>query len=190
MSGCGCKICKSGLGELANELILDGEQPKSVLNELKNQGVIASVKLLKKHLSAYGIPYPDEQINDDDITCKPVTVDLNKIDFSQYNFDDTDPEAFIALVQKITMQVFLNQSKITLQSQQDVIDGLSPDVPKEVLQNLSLAYQMLEKSTAMGVRINQNVAIKVVESMGLTVQNQAFYLPSTNVQDNTESETD
>lgn len=189
MSGCGCKICKSGLGEFTNELILDGEQPKSVLNKLKNRGVIASVKLLKKHLAAYEIPYPDEQTNDDDITCKPVTVDLNKIDFSQYNFDDTDPETFIALVQKITMQVFLNQSKITLQSQQDVIDGLSPDVPKEILQNLSLAYQMLEKSTAMNVRINQNVAIKVVESMGLTIQNQAFYLPN-NVENQPEPETD
>ena len=76
-----------------------------------------------------------------------------------------------------------------MQSQQDVIDGLSPDVPKEVLRNLAIAYGILDKSTAMGVRINQNVAIKVVESMGLTVQNQAFYLPK-NVPNKTDSETD
>ena len=68
MSGCGCKICKADLGEFTNELILNGEPPNKVLAELKKQGLIASKKLLKKHLSAFGIHYPDEQIIDDDIT--------------------------------------------------------------------------------------------------------------------------
>jgi len=190
MIGCGCKICKAGLGEFVNENILAGESPLTILQDLENQGLTVDKKLLKKHLAAFEIDYPSEEWDSIEIDCQPITIDLNEIDFSEYNFDINQPESVIAYVQNLNLKVYLNQTKITLQMQQNVIDGKAPNVPTEVLRNLAIAYQILDKSTAMGVRVNQQQAIKVVESMGLTVQNQAFYLPSTNVQNNSESETD
>lgn len=186
MNGCGCKICKAGLGEFTNELILTGEAPKSVIEALQKQGVIVSKKLLKKHLAAFEISYPDEPIDELDI-CEPVRIDLNEVDFSEYNFDINQPETVIAYLQKLNLKVYLNQLRITLQEQQNVIDGQAPNVPKETMQNLAVAYQILDKSSAMGIRVNQQEAIKIVEAMGLTIQNQAYYLPN-NVQDTTESE--
>lgn len=189
MSGCGCKICKANLEKFTNELILTGEPPNKVLTELKNQGLTVSKKLLKKHLAAFEIEYPNEQFTEEIQECKPVTIQLNDVDFSEYSFDINQPESVIAYLQKLNLKVYLNQMRITLQMQQDVIDGKAPSVPTEVLRNLAIAYEILNKSTGMNVRVNQQEAIKVIEAMGLTVQNQSFYLPK-NVQNNSDSETD
>lgn len=188
MSGCGCKICKANLGEFTNELILTGEPPNEVLAELKNQGLTVTKKLLKKHLAAFEIDYPSEQFTDEIQECKAVTIELNDVDFSEYNFDINQPESVIAYLQKLNLKVYLNQMRITLQVQQDVIDGKAPNVPTEVLRNLAIAYEILNKSTGINVRVNQSEAIKIVEAMGLTIQNQAFYLTN-NVENNPNSET-
>ncbi len=185
-TGCGCKICKAYLGEYTNQLIFDGISPKNVLEMLLKRGIKTNEKLLKKHLSAFQIPYPESEI--EVIDCEPVTVDLNKIDFSEYNFDPNNIESIIGYLQKINLKIYLNQTKITIQAQQDVIDGKSPDMPREIMQNLAVAFQILDKSTGMSTHVNQQEAIKIVESMGLMVQRPSqFYLP--NVQDITDSET-
>jgi len=185
-TGCGCKICKANLGEYTNQLIFDGISPKNVLEMLLKRRVKTSEQLLKKHLSAFQIPYP-ESVNEI-IDCEPVTVDLNKIDFSDYDFDPNDIESIVRYLQKINLKIYLNQSKITLQAQEDVINGKSPDVPKEILQNLAVAFQILDKSTGISTHINQQEAIKVVEAMGLLIQkpNQTYI---SYVQNSTESET-
>ena len=189
MVGCGCKICKANLGEFTNELILTGEPPNKVLTELENQGLTVSKKLLKKHLAAFEIEYPNEQFNDEILECKPVTINLNEIDFTEYNFDINQPESVIAYLQKLNLKVYLNQMRITLQMQQDVIDGKIPSVPSEVLRNLAVAFQILDKSTAMAIRVNQSEAIKTVESMGFTIADKNYLLPS-NVPSKTDTETD
>lgn len=188
MIGCGCKICKAGLGELANRMILEGEPPSSVIAELENQGLSVTKKLLKKHLAAFDIEYPSEQNFDELIECKPVTIELNDIDFEEYNFDINHPESVIGYLQKLNLKVYLNQLKITLQAQKDVIDGKVPDVPTEVLRNLATAFQILDKSSAMSVRINQAEAIKTVESMGFTITDKNYLLPP-NVHNKTNTET-
>lgn len=187
-TGCGCKICKASLGEYTNQLIIDGVSPKDVLEILQNRGVKTTDKLLKKHLSAYEIPYPETE-NSEITHCEPVKVDLNKIDFSEYNFDVNNIESIIGYLQKINLKIYLNQSKITLQAQQDVIDGKSPDVPKEILQNLAVAFQILDKSTGLSTHVNQQEAIKVVEAMGLLVQRQSSFLLPSHVTNTTQSET-
>jgi branched-subunit amino acid aminotransferase/4-amino-4-deoxychorismate lyase len=186
-SGCGCKICKAELGDYTNGLINDGVTPNDVLKILQNKGLTVSEKLLKKHLSAFGIPYPENE--DDLIECEPVTVELNKIDFSEYAFDDTNPEEIIAFLQKVNLKIYLNQSRIALQMQQNVIDGKSPDIPSDTFKNLAVAWQILEKSTALNIRVNQQEAIKIVESMGLTIQSPIYLPNNQNVQTNTQSET-
>jgi hypothetical protein len=177
--GCGCKICKANLGEYVNELItVESVSPKEVLKILQDENVTVSEKLLKKHLSAFGIPYP-ENMKDDVISCEPVKVDLNKIDFSEYDFDADKPESIIAYLQKINLKIYLNQTKITIQAQQDVIDGKCPDMPREIMQNLAVAFQILDKSTGLSTHVNQQEAIKTVESMGLIIQTPTtFYLNS------------
>lgn len=182
MIGCGCKICKAGLGEFTNRLILEGESPKSVLAELKKQGVTVTIKLLKRHLAAFEIDYPAEQFpsesSSNGLVHQPVTIELNDIDFSEYNFDINQPESVIAYLQKLNLKVYLNQIRITLQVQQDVIDGKALDVPHDVLKNLAIAYEILNKSTGMNVRINQQEAIRVVEAMGFIISNKNYLFPS------------
>lgn len=169
MTGCGCKICKAGLGEFVNENILAGESPMNVIAELEEQGLKVTKKLLKKHLSAFDIEYPSDNWDSIEIDCKPVTVDLNAVDFSEYSFNISDPDSVIIYLQKLNLKVYLNQMKITLQMQQAVIDGKAPEVPTEVLRNLATAYQILDKSTAMSTRINQAEAIRVVEALGIPI---------------------
>lgn len=181
--GCGCKICKGGLGEFTNELVLNGESPKSVLKKLQNKGIKTTEKLVRKHLSAYQLTF--FEVVETELVTEPIKVDLNKIDFSEYNFDGNNIESIIAYLQKINLKIYLNQSKITLQAQKDVIDGKCPDMPKEVLQNQAIAFQILDKSTGMSIHINQQEAIKTVEAMGLSIQSQPIYLPS-----NAENSTD
>jgi len=185
-TGCGCKICKANLGEYSNQLILDGISPKEVLKLLQNRGIKTSEKLLRKHMSAFQIPYPETDT--EIIECEPVTVDLNKIDFSQYDFDTNNIESIIAYLQKINLKIYLNQTRITLKAQQDVIDGKSPDMPKEIMQNLAVAFQILDKSTGISTHINQQEAIKVCESLGLIVQRPTqFYLPDAQNKTNSEA---
>lgn len=187
--GCGCKICKAELGEYTNQLINDGVSPKEVIKILlKESKLKITESLLKKHLSAFSIPYPDLD-NDEKIKSKPVNVDLNKIDFSEYDFDITNPESIVTYLQKINLKIYLHQAKITLQVQKNVIAGEHPDMPKEVMQNLALAYQILEKSAGLGIRINQQEAIKLVESMGFILQSPNTILIPSNVQNKAESET-
>lgn len=186
--GCGCKICKANLGEYVNELItVERVPPKEVINILQNENVKVTEKLLKKHLSAYSIPYP-ENMKDETIICEPITVDLNKIDFSQYDFDANNIESIVSFLQKINLKILLNQQLITLKAQQDVIDGKCPDVPKAVLDNFAIAYQIFERSTAVNVRINQQQAIKTVTDMGLLVQQPTQFYISSDVQNTTDRE--
>lgn len=189
MGGCGCKICKAGLGELTNRLILEGESPIAVLQELEKQGVNASKKLLKKHLAAFEIDYPEEQYYEGIAECEPVTIELNDIDFSEYEFALDNPGSVITYLQKLNLKVYLNQMRITLQAQQDVIDGKAPSVPAQILRNLAIAYGILDKSTAMSTQINQQQALKIVEAMGFDISNSSYLLPE-NVSNKTDTETD
>lgn len=167
-TGCGCKVCKQGLGDTVNEMIQGQIEPFAVLKFLDAKGCKVSEKLLKKHLSAFSIPFPENETNFD-TTLEPVPNNLVDIDFSEYKIDLSNPELALELLQKITLKVFLNQSRITLQAQHNVINGITPDIPKEILRNQATALDMLDKCTGLGVTVNQQQAIKTVENMGLTI---------------------
>jgi hypothetical protein len=167
-TGCGCKICKQELGDTVNEMIQGQIEPIAVLKFLDAKGCKVSEKLLKKHLSAFSIPFPENETKFD-TQLEPVPNNLVDINFSEYKIDLSNPEIALELLQKITLKVFLNQSRITLQAQQNVIDGITPDIPKEILRNQATALDMLDKCTGLGVTVNQQQAIKTVENMGLTI---------------------
>jgi len=168
--GCGCKLCKQGLGDTVNDMIQGQIEPIAVLKFLDTKGCKVSEKLLKKHLSAFSIPFPENETQFNS-TLEPIPNNLVEIDFSEYKIDLSNPEIAIELLQRITLKVFLNQSRITLQAQQKVLNGEVPDMPKETLRNHALALDMLDKCTGLGVTVNQQKAIQTVESMGLTIQN-------------------
>ncbi|MEO1433572.1 MAG: hypothetical protein AAFS12_05400 [Cyanobacteria bacterium J06632_19] len=189
MKGCGCKICNADLGDFTNDLVIAGESLKSVINSLKEQGLNVSIKLLKKHLNAFEIEYVDEKTIAQIEDCQPITIDLNQIDFSKYNFDVNQPETVIAYLQKLNLKVYLNQLQIVLQLQQNMIDGKSPEVPTDVLKNLAVAFQIFEKSTAMGILVNQKEAIRIVENLGLNVEPMLQLPPQNNVSNTPDSET-
>jgi hypothetical protein len=166
--GCGCKVCKQGLGDTVNEMIQGQIEPIAVLKFLDAKGCKISEKLLKKHLSAYSIPFPENETKFD-TTLEPIPNNLVDINFSEYKIDLTNPEIALELLQKITLKVFLNQSRITLQAQQNVINGITPDIPKEILRNQATALDMLDKCTGLSITVNQAQAIKTVEAMGLEI---------------------
>ena len=166
--GCGCKLCKQGLGDTVNEMIQGQIEPIAVLKFLDAKGCKVSEKLLIKHLSAFSIVFPENKTKFDS-TLEPIPNNLVEIDFSEYKIDLSNPEIALELLQRITLKVFLNQSRITLQAQQKVIDGLVADMPKETLRNHALALDMLDKCTGLGMTVNQAQAIKTVEAMGLII---------------------
>ena len=167
--GCGCKVCKQGLGDTVNEMIQNQIEPIAVLKFLDSKGCKVSDKLLRKHLSAFSIHYPEKERDFDKIVLEPIPNNLTNINFDEYKIDLSNPEIALELLQKITLKVFLNQSRITLQAQQKVLNGEAPDMPKETLRNHALALDMLDKCTGLSVTVNQAQAIKTVEAMGLEI---------------------
>lgn len=165
--GCGCKVCKAGLGDKINEMIQNQIEPVAVLKFLNSKGCKVSEKVLKMHLSAFSIPFPENQTQFD-TELEPVPNNLIDIDFSQYKVDLSNPEIALELLQKITLKVFLNQARITMQAQQKIIDGVAPDMPKDTMRNYSIALDALDKTSAINLMVNQAQAIKTVEAMGLT----------------------
>jgi hypothetical protein len=176
--GCGCKICKAGLGDTINEMIQNQIEPVAVLKFLESKGCKATDKLIRKHLSAFSIHYPENE-TEFETALEPIPNNLTDIDFSQYKIDLSNPEITIELLQKITLKVFFNQSRITLKAQQKVLDGEAPDMPKDTMRNQALALDMLDKTSAISMMVNQAQAIKTVESMGLSIN----LPPLENVQD-------
>lgn len=168
--GCGCKICKAGLGDSVNEMIQNQIEPIAVLRFLDSKGCKVSEKLLRKHLTAFSIVFPDVTVSFES-TLEPIPNNLIEIDFSQYKVDLNNPEIALDLLQRIALKVFLNQSRITLEAQRKIIEGIAPDMPKDTLKNQAVALDMLDKCTGLGVTVNQQKAIQTVESMGLTIQN-------------------
>lgn len=172
ISSCGCKICKAGLGEYANQLVSDGLSLNQALIELENRGTKTAERTLKRHLSAFSVEIV--HVIDDDIELTPVDVNLNDIDFSEYNFDINDIYSFGSYLQKINTKIFLNQSKITLQAQQDAISGKSSGVPKEVIQNQLLAYQLFERSSGWNLHVDKSAAIQSIQKIGLEIQETKY----------------
>ena len=166
--GCGCKVCKQGLGDTVNEMILNQIEPIAVLRFLDSKGCKVSEKLLRKHLTAFSIIFPESETNFE-TELEPVPNNLTNINFDEYKIDLSNPEIALELLQRITLKVFLNQSRITLQAQQKVINGEAPDMPKDTLRNHTLALDMLDRCTGLSVTVNQSQAIKTVEGMGLII---------------------
>ena len=166
--GCGCKVCKVGLGDTVNEMITNQIEPIAVLRFLDSKGCKVSEKLLRKHLTTFSIIFPESETNFES-ELEPVPNNLTNINFDEYKIDLSNPEIALELLQRITLKVFLNQSRITLQAQQKVINGEAPDMPKDTLRNHALALDMLDKCTGLSVTVNQSQAIKTVEGMGLII---------------------
>ncbi|MEG5067144.1 hypothetical protein QUB33_26430 [Microcoleus sp. B3-A4] len=142
-------------------------EPVAVLKFLNSKGCKVSEKVLRMHLSAFSIPFPENETQFD-TELEPVPNNLIDIDFSQYKVDLTNPEIALELLQKITLKVFLNQARITMQAQQKIIDGVAPDMPKDTMRNYSIALDALDRTSAINLMVNQAQAIKTVEAMGLT----------------------
>jgi len=169
--GCGCKICKAGFGDTVNEMIFGQIEPVAVLRFLDSKGCKVSDKLLRKHLSAFSIHYPEKEKELNRLVLKPVPNNVTDINFDEYKIDLSNPEITLELLQKITLKVFVNQSRITLEAQRKVIEGEALDMPKETMRNYATALDMLDKCTGLSVTVNQQKAIQTVEAMGLTIQN-------------------
>lgn len=168
--GCGCKVCKTGLGDTVNEMIQNQIEPIAVLRFLDSKGCKISEKLLRKHLTAFSIQYPEKEKEKElnRLVLKPVPNNVTDINFDEYKIDLSNPEITLELLQKVTLKVFLNQARITLEAQRKMIEGESLDMPKETMKNYATALDMLDKCTGLSMTVNQAQAIKTVEAMGLT----------------------
>lgn len=149
-------------------MIINQIEPIAVLRFLNSKGCKVSDKVLMMHLSAFSIPFPKNE-TEVDTAIEPVPNNLVDINFDQYNVDFSNPESTLELLQKITLKIFLNQARITLKAQQKVIDGEAPDMPKDTMRNQALALDMLDKTSAISMMVNQQQAIKTVEAMGLEI---------------------
>ena len=186
MSICNCKICQNDYGEEVNEMILNGSSPVTVIQELNQLQINVTEDELKQHLENYGIKLEESKTLDN----ISQTVDLNSLDFSEYLFEENNPISVIGYLQKINLKIYLNQTKITLIEQDKYLSGLTDEIDSNTFKNLAVAFKILADSTGMNVMINQQEAIKAVESMGLEVKSKSIYSELKNVSSNSQSETD
>jgi hypothetical protein len=143
-------------------MITNQIEPVAVLRFLDSKDCKVTDKLLRKHLSAFSIDYPEKEIETNKGELEPISNNLSGIDFTQ-NIDLENPKKSLELLQKITLKMFLNQSRITLKAQQKMIDGIVPDMPRDTLENMSLCLDMLEKTSALSMTANQQQVLRLRE---------------------------
>ena len=168
---CGCKICKNNLGEYTNELANEGYSLNEIIENLKNHGLNVDKKLILKHLNAYDITLK----NDNDVknfSGDIVNIDLKSFDFSKYDFDIKKPISIITYLQKLHLKIHLNQAELLLKYQNDVLHGDMEDVPSDALKNIAISWKILSEISGISVFVNQQSAIRTVESMGLIISGQ------------------
>ena len=95
--GCGCKVCKQGLGDTVNEMITNQIEPIAVLRFLDSKGCKVSEKLLKKHLTAFSIVFPESETNFES-ELEPIPNNLTNINFDEYKIDLSNPEIALELL--------------------------------------------------------------------------------------------
>lgn len=170
--GCGCKICRAGLGEAVNDLILAGRSLKFAQNFLKNEGLEVSLKLIKKHLFAFDLYGDTNKTEVLEPEVKPNTVNLNEIDFIQYDIDLENIESIIDFIQKVNLKILFNQQQIVLQQQQDKIDGNNFEKDTTEFRNLAIAYNLLEASGGLRQFITLSQSVKALEAEGYQIQSK------------------
>ena len=201
---CGCKICKKNLGEHTNELanegyslneiienlnynlhqqihwcVHEGYSLNEIIENLKNQGLNVDKKLVLKHLNAYDITLKSDN-NVKKSNGNIVNIDLKSFDFSKYDFDITQPISIISYLQKLHLKIHLNQAELLLKYQNDALSGYSEDIPSDALKNIAISWKILSEVSGISVYVNQQNAIKTVESMGLIVSGQENILEGDN----------
>lgn len=170
--GCGCKICKAGLGEAINDLVREGASLKSVQEFLKDNDLQVSVKLIKKHLAAFDLYVDAVKIEVVESEITPNTINLNEIDFSQYAFDLANIDSIIDFIQKVNLKIFLNQQQIVLQKQQDIIDGRDFENDGTEFRNLGIAYKLFEASTGLKKHVDVSESAKTLEAKGFKIESK------------------
>lgn len=143
-------------------MITNQIEPVAVLRFLDSKDCKATDKLLKKHLSAFSIDCPEKESETNKGELEPISNNISDIDFTQ-KIDLENPKKSLELLQKITLKMFLNQSRITLKAQQKMIDGIVPDMPRDTLENMSLCLDMLEKTSSLSMMANQQQVLKMRE---------------------------
>ena len=143
-------------------MITNQIEPVAVLRFLDSKSCKVDNKLLRKHLSAFSIDYQEKESVNKKGELEPISNNISDIDFSQ-KIDLDNPKKSLELLQKITLKMFLNQSRITLKAQQKMIDGIVPDMPRDTLENMSLCLDMLEKTSALSMTANQQQILKMRE---------------------------
>jgi hypothetical protein len=143
-------------------MITNQIEPVAVLRFLDAKGFNTDNKLLRRHLAAFSIDYPEKESVNNKVELKAIPNTISDIDFTQ-NIDLDNPKKSLELIQKITLKMFINQSRITLKAQQKMIDGIVPDMPRDTLENMSLCLDMLEKTSALSMTANQQQVLKLRE---------------------------
>lgn len=177
---CGCLICKNNFGEVTNELASDGYSLKEIINNLKSQGLDTDKKTVLRHLNAYDITLQTESLSIDNVSREPINIDLKSFDFSKYDFDIKQPVSIISYLQQLHLKIHLNQAELLLKYQNDVLCGDMEDVPGEALKNIGISWKLLSEVSGINVYVNQQNAIRTVESMGLIVSGQENILEGDN----------
>jgi hypothetical protein len=177
---CGCKICKNNLGELTNELANEGYTLKEIIENLKSQGLNIDKKMVLRHLNAYDIILESEVSNIKNVDKNPVDIDLKTFDFTKYDFDINQPVSIIGYLQKLHLKIHLNQAELLLKYQNDVLCDDMEDVPNEALKNIAISWKLLSEVSGINVYVNQQNAIRTVESMGLIISGQENILEGDN----------
>jgi hypothetical protein len=177
---CGCVICKNNLGELTNELANEGYTLKEIIENLKSQRLNIDKKIVLRHLNAYNITLEVESVNIENVNRTPVNIDLKSFDFSKYDFDIKQPVSIISYLQKLHLKIHLNQAELLLKYQNDVLCGDMEDVPSDALKNIGISWKLLSEVSGINVYVNQQNAIRTVESMGLIISGQENILEDDN----------
>lgn len=191
--GCGCKICRAGLGEQINWLASRGREIEELQDYLKANGLEVSKKYVKKHLEAFGLKPGNPDLNtpsgeEVELVPEPITEYeiINSIDFSQYNFDEHSPESVIGFLQKLALKIHLGTSAIAMR---DIAyaQATGGQVDTDSINNYIKTQSALSKITAIEMVVNQQKAIRTVEGLGLKIENFNSLLPPTIVTNQTEA---
>ncbi|AFY59248.1 hypothetical protein Riv7116_6936 (plasmid) [Rivularia sp. PCC 7116] len=191
--GCGCKICRAGLGEETNRLASDGSTIKEIKEYLKDNGLEVSKSLINKHLEAFDLKVGNSKLNqletefiEDKPLVEEITI-LNEINFENYAFEENSPQEIIGFVQRIALKIHLGVSAIALRdiNYAQISGG---EINTESINCYAKTQKALADITAIDVMVNQQKAIRTVESLGLKIENSNSLLPPRNLEQESKEE--
>ena len=170
MNTCRCKICKTNLGSLVNDLATQDLSIKSIQKQLLYQNLDVTELTIERHLKAFDLSSGTVEKQPETIEVIPVRqYKIRDSNLSDWGLSMDDPHGVVRYLQECQLKMYLTQLDITFQELMEYANGDIEHYPSTAVSNLKKLWDLLDPVTSISLYSNQQAAMKTIESMGIEI---------------------